>query len=102
MFCTLLSYSAIIAGERKNVHYYIGILAKVGKIEEDTNPDSLSDSLTLDIGDIRDISISVPSSDLLKDDFKFPDGLMPPQTILPMRIPREPLPTFFRLAVKLP
>jgi len=59
-----------------------------GKIEEDTNPDSLSDSLTLDIGDIRDISISVPSSDLLKDDFKFPDGLMPPQTILPMRIPR--------------
>ena len=31
-----------------------------GKIEEDTNPDSLSDSLTLDIGDIRDISISVP------------------------------------------
>nr|WP_076776866.1 hypothetical protein [Lachnoclostridium phocaeense] len=35
LFCTLFSHSAIIAGERKNVHYYIGILAKVGKIEED-------------------------------------------------------------------
>lgn len=73
-----------------------------GKIEEDTNPDSLSDSLTLDIGDIRDISISVPSSELLKDDFKFPAGLMPPRTILPMRMPREPMPTFFKLAAKLP
>lgn len=73
-----------------------------GKIEEDTNPDSLSDSLTLDIGDIRDISIAVPSSDLLKDDFKFPAGLMPPRTILPMRMPREPMPTFFKLAAKLP
>ncbi len=65
-----------------------------GKIEEDTNPDSL----TLSIGDIRDISISVPSSDLLKDDFMFPDGLTPPRTILPMRMPREPMPTFFKLA----
>ena len=73
-----------------------------GKIEEDTNPDSLSDSLTLDIGDIRDISISVPSSDLLKDDFKLPAGLMPPRTILPMRMPRDPMPTFFKLATKLP
>lgn len=36
-----------------------------GKIEEDTDPDSLSDSLILNIGDIRDISISVPSSNLL-------------------------------------
>ena len=58
------------------------------KIEEDTNPDSHSDSLTLDICDIRDISVSVPSSDLLKDDFKFPAGLMPPRTILPMMMPR--------------
>ncbi len=73
-----------------------------GKIEEDTNPDSLSDSLTLNIGDIRDISISVPSSDLLKDDFKFPDGLMIPRTILPMRMPRKRMPTFFKLAAKLP
>ena len=73
-----------------------------GKIEEDTNPDSLSDSLILNIGDIRDISISVPSSDLLKDDFMFPNGLTSPRTILPMRMPREPMPTFFKLAAKLP
>lgn len=77
-------------------------LAFPGKIEEDTNPDSLSDSLTLNIGDIRDISISIPSSDLLKDDFIFPAGLVPPHTILPMRMPREPMPTFFKLAAKLP
>lgn len=73
-----------------------------GKIEEDTNPDSLSDSLILNIGDIRDISISVPSSDLLKDDFKFPDGLMSPRIICPMKMPRKPMPTFFKFAAKLP
>ncbi len=73
-----------------------------GKIEEDTNPDSLSDSLILNIGDISNISISVPSSDLLKDDFKFPDGLMPPRIIWPMKMPRKPMPTFFKFATKLP
>lgn len=73
-----------------------------GKIEEDTNPDSLSDSLTLNIGNIRDISISIPASDLLNDDFKFPTELMSPQIILPMRMPRKPMPTFFKLAAKLP
>lgn len=73
-----------------------------GKIEEDINPDSLSDALTLNIGDIRDISISVPSADLLNGDFKFLASLMTPRIILPMRMPREPMPTFFKLAAKLP
>lgn len=73
-----------------------------GKIEEDTNPDSLSDSLTLNIGNIRDISISIPASDLLNDDFKFPTGLTSPRIILPMRMPRKPMPTFFKFATKLP
>ncbi len=73
-----------------------------GKIEEDTNPDSLSDSFTLNIGNIRDISISIPASDLLNDDFEFPIGLMPPRMILPMRMPRKPMPTFFKFAKKLP
>lgn len=73
-----------------------------GKIEEDTNPDSLSDSLTLNIGNIRDISISVPTSDLLNDCFEFPIGLMPPQIISPMMMPKEPMPTFFKFATKLP
>lgn len=73
-----------------------------GKIEEDTNPDSLADSLTLNIGDIRDICICVPTSNLLKDNFKFPDGLMSPQIITPMIVPRDPMPTFFKIAKKLP
>lgn len=64
--------------------------------------EGFSNIFTTSIGDIRDISISVPSSDLLKDDFIFPAGLMPPRTILPMRMPREPMPTFFKLAAKLP
>ena len=72
------------------------------KIEEDTNPDSLADSIALNIGNIRDISISVSSSDLLKDDFNFPAGLVSPRTILPMRVPRKPTPTFFKFAMKLP
>lgn len=73
-----------------------------GKIEEDTNPDSLSDSLTLYIGDIRDISISVPSFELINANSKFPVGLTPPRNILPMRMPRKPMPTFFKFAAKLP
>ena len=73
-----------------------------GEIEIDTNPDSLSDSLTLNIGDIRDISISVPAFDLLNDDFSFSTKLTPPRVISPMRMPRKPMPTFFKLAAKLP
>lgn len=73
-----------------------------GKIEIDTNPDSLSDSLTLNIGNIRDISISVPAFDLLNDGFQFPTDLTAPQVISPMRMPRKPMPTFFKFAVKLP
>ena len=40
-----------------------------GEIEEDTNPDSLSDSLTLNIGNIKDICLSVPTSDLMNEDY---------------------------------
>lgn len=77
-------------------------LTFLGKIEEDANPDSLSDSLILNIGNIRDISISVPTSDLLNDGFEFPIGLMSPRIILPMMMPREPMPTFFKLVKNLP
>ena len=73
-----------------------------GKIEEDTNSDSLSDWLILNIGNIRDISISIPASDLLNDGFKLSTDLTPPRIILPMRMPRKPKPTFFRLVTKLP
>lgn len=73
-----------------------------GKIEEDTNSDSLSDSLILNIGNIRDISTSVPTSNLLDGYFEFPIGLMPPRIISPMMMPREPMPTFFKLVKNLP
>ena len=51
---------------------------------------------------VRDICISVPTTNLLNDDFELPDGLMPPQVILPMRMPRKPMPTFFKLVASLP
>ncbi len=73
-----------------------------GKIEEDTNPDSLSDSLTLNIGNIKDFCISIPASNLLNDDYNFPTGLTSPQVISPMRMPRKPAPTFFKFAINLP
>ena len=73
-----------------------------GTIEEDNNPDSLSDSLILNIGDIRDISISIPASDLFNNDFNLPTGLTYPRVIMPMRVPRKPMPTFFKFVINLP
>ena len=73
-----------------------------GEIIEDTNEDSLSDSLILNIGDIRDVCISVPTSNLLNNEYMLPEGLKPPQIIYPMRVPRKPMPTFFKLVANLP
>ena len=42
------------------------------------------------------------ASDLLNDGFNFSTKLTPPQVISPMRMPRKPMPTFFKLAAKLP
>lgn len=76
-----------------------------GKIEEDTNPDSLADSIILNIGDIRDLSLLIPTSNLY--DIKqvaslIPREALPPRPITPLVVPRPPRPTFFRLVSQLP
>ena len=74
-----------------------------GIIEEDTNPDSIAESLVLEIGSIRDISVSVPVKQFIEGKDIVP--LLkeyPPKFIKPLVIPRKPQPTFFRLVAKLP
>lgn len=76
-----------------------------GKIIEDTNPDSLADSITLNIGNIRDICISLPISELFesKSFLKLiPKNSFPPKLITPLDVPRPQRPTFFKLVAKLP
>lgn len=76
-----------------------------GKIVEDTNPDSLADSITLNIGDIRNICISIPTSELIENEkiaTYIPEGSFPPKLIAPMNVPRPSRPTFFKLVRQLP
>lgn len=76
-----------------------------GQIEEDTNPDSLADSITLNIGDMRDISISVPVSTLFDDkaiEAHIPKDALPPYFVTPLIVPRPPIPTFFKMVCHLP
>ena len=76
-----------------------------GEIVIDTNPDSLADSLVLNIGDIRDICVAIPTMELLlnnESDSILTDGFPAPSNISPLIVPRQPKPTFFRAAVKLP
>jgi len=76
-----------------------------GEIVIDTNPDSLADSLILNIGDIRDICVAIPTMELLlnnESDSILIDGFPPPSNISPLIVPRQPKPTFFRAVVKLP
>lgn len=75
-----------------------------GKIEEDTNPDSIADSLILDIGSIRDISVAVPVMQFVKCENIIPllANNFPPVLIKPLEIPRPARPTFFRLVANLP
>lgn len=76
-----------------------------GRLEEDIKPDSVADSLTLNIGSIRDISIAIPTNQFVECenietaiDGKF----FPPSQIPPLEIPREPRPTFFKPLAQLP
>ncbi len=76
-----------------------------GKIIEDKNPDSLADAITLNIGDIRDICISIPISKFVecKDILAhIPKKSFPPKLIAPMEVPRPARPTFFKLVAQLP
>lgn len=72
-----------------------------GKIEIDENPDSLADELTLNIGNIRDICFTIPTKDLVHNE-RLINSLPVPMQIAPMLPPRQPKPTFFFMAVKLP
>lgn len=68
-------------------------------IKIDENPDSISDSLTINIGDIRDICIAIPTSEFvnLQDiDYFIKKGKPEPVQISPFMPQRPPMPTLFR------
>lgn len=76
-----------------------------GKIVEDTNPDSLADSVILNIGDIRDICVSIPTARFVDcDDIAscIPSQSFPPKLVAPLDVPRPARPTFFKLVAQLP
>lgn len=76
-----------------------------GKIVEDTNPDSIADSITLNIGNIRDICTSIPISEFVECNnilIHIPKDSFPPRLIIPMEVPRPARPTFFKLVAQLP
>lgn len=76
-----------------------------GEIIEDKNPDSLADSLILNIDNISDLCFSMPIGEFI--DCKnirerIPNASYPPQIVEPLIIPRPARPTFYRLAARLP
>lgn len=76
-----------------------------GKIIEDTNQDSLSDSIILNIGDISDICVSMSTTDFITCEnisAYIPPNSLPPQIITPLEVPRTARPTFFKLVAQLP
>lgn len=86
----------------KNVTDYAK-LTFPGEIVEDSNIDSLADSITLNIGDIRDICISMSISDFItcgKISEYIPHRSFPPKLIEPLEVTRPPRPTFFKLVAQ--
>ena len=86
----------------KNVTDYAKLTFQ-GEIVEDSNIDSLADSITLNIGDIRDICISMSISDFItcgKISEYIPHRSFPPKLIEPLEVPRPPRPTFFKLVAQ--
>lgn len=70
-----------------------------GMIDLDENPDSINDSLTLCIGDIRDICVAVPTCqfvDMQTVDYFIEKGCKSPALITPHIPKRQPQPTFFK------
>jgi len=68
-------------------------------IDVDKNPDSLGDTLTLKIGNIRDIAVALPIEQFLEiksADLFTEKGFKPPQQVTPFVPPRQPKPTFFK------
>lgn len=75
-----------------------------GKIVEDTNPDSLADSITLSIGNMRDICVSIPTAEFVEGKIltHIPKNAFPPKLVAPLYVPRPAQPTFFKLVAQLP
>ncbi len=76
-----------------------------GEIVEDKDPDSLADAIVLDIGNISDICVLVPVDEFIACDNiqrYIPKCSFPPQPIVPLIVPRQPKPTFFKLVAQLP
>lgn len=71
-----------------------------GIIEEDMNPDSMADSLIIDIGDIYDISTSI-STDVFISDQINQIGLKIPNAVKEIHPPRRSYPTFYKLVASL-
>ena len=67
-----------------------------GQIEKDTNPDSIADTLTLEIGDLHDISISIPTKDFVSDNINSIEMVLP-KIVKELNIPKPNYPTFFKL-----
>lgn len=68
-------------------------------IKIDENPDSISDSLTINIGDIKDICVEIPTSEFvnLQDvNYFIEKGKPEPIQILPFMPPKPLMPTLFR------
>lgn len=78
------------------------LLTFPGKIEIDDMPDSLSDTMILNIGDIRDICICVSTESMVKGDFAFPESIREPGLLPALCIPKAMYPTFFKYIKSLP
>jgi hypothetical protein len=65
-----------------------------GRLQEDTYPDSIASSITLQMGDLRDICVMYSTAEFLEavETDKF---LQPPSLLKQLVPPRKPRPTFF-------
>jgi TPR repeat protein len=68
-----------------------------GTIEIDMTPDSIVDSLVINIGNIRDICLKIPVDEFIDRIDKLIDNkYLPPEKVITMDVPSKSYPTFFR------
>ena len=77
-------------------------LTFTGRLEEDKNPDSISDSLILEIGDIRDICVEMPVNYLLTFEQDLFECGVAPQKIDVLDVPQKLRPAFCRRISAIP
>ena len=74
----------------------------IGKIEEDTHDDSISNALSLSIGDIRDICVEMPVSELLElENTAFETMPILPKDIKKYEHEHKPYSTFLKRIIQL-